>query len=71
MPRASQLDSASEWGNAEQIFVRFGLGKGTLLKLVSEGRIKSVSVKVKAGARKGVRLFSVQSIRELLAQSLS
>jgi hypothetical protein len=59
-----------EWANAEQVFDQFGFSKGTLNKLADLGRIKSVSIKTKAGARKGVRLFSIASIRELLADSL-
>jgi hypothetical protein len=60
----------AEWGNAEQIFARFGLTRGTLIKLADSGRIKSVVVKTRDGARKGVRLFLVESIRQLLVRQL-
>ena len=60
-----------EWGNAEQIFEQFGLTRGTLIKLADAGRITSVNVKTRTGARKGVRLYNLQSIRELLASSVS
>ena len=60
-----------EWGNAEQIFEQFGLTRGTLIKLADAGRITSVNVKTRTAARKGVRLYNLQSIRELLASSVS
>jgi hypothetical protein len=60
-----------EWGNAEQVFEQFGLTKGTLFKLAAAGKIRSTSIKTVAGARKGVRLFELASIRALLAQSIS
>jgi hypothetical protein len=59
-----------EWGNADQVFGQFGISRGTLYKLADTGQIKSVSIKTRAHARKGVRLFSIASIRELLAASL-
>ena len=71
MARAESKLDAAEWGNADQIFEQFGLSRGTLYKLADAGRIKSVSIKTKAGSRKGVRLFSIESIRELLVSSLS
>jgi hypothetical protein len=63
--------AAIEWGNPKQIFSQFGLTRGTLYRLAQAGRIKSVSIKTKVASRKGVRLFSIASIRELLDQSLS
>jgi hypothetical protein len=59
-------DAVTEWGTADQIFSRFGLTRGTLYKLADAGRIKSTLIKTRDSARKGIRLFSVQSIRELL-----
>ena len=59
----------AEWGSAEQIYAQFGLTKGTLYKLASDGRIKWALVKTSRDARKGIRLFNVQSIRELLSAS--
>jgi hypothetical protein len=58
--------NAKEWGTAEQIFVRFGITRGTLYKLANANRIKSTVFKTKENAKKGVRLFSIQSIREFL-----
>jgi len=69
--RREKTVEPSEWGNAEQIFERFGLSKGTLLKLASQGRIKTVRLKLSPEARKSVKLFSIESIRVLLEQSLS
>lgn len=59
-------DAVIEWGTAEQIFTRFGLSRGTLYKLAEAGRIRSALVKTRANARKGIRLFSVESVRKLL-----
>jgi len=64
------LDLA-EWGTAEQIFARFGITRGTLYKLVKGGRIKSTVFKTRDDARKGVRLFSVQSVREFLEANVT
>jgi hypothetical protein len=59
-------NAVTEWGTAEQIFTRFGLTRGTLYKLADAGRITSTLIKTKEHARKGIRLFSVESIRKLL-----
>jgi hypothetical protein len=66
--RATELIS-SEWGNADQIYVQFGFTRGTLYKLADAGRIKSVIIKTKSDASKGVRLFNIQSIREMLEEA--
>jgi hypothetical protein len=57
-----------QWMRAKQVFLVFGIGKTTLARLRREGRIESKSI-IKPGARKGIRVFSVQSIRALLAAS--
>jgi len=64
------IDIETEWARAKQIGAQFGIGRSTLDRLAKEGRIESRVIKL-SGARKGTRLFSVQSIRELLARSLS
>jgi hypothetical protein len=64
MPR-NTLNSA-EWGDAEDIEQRFGIGRGTLYKLANANRIKSTVFKTAEDAQKGVRLFNIQSIREFL-----
>jgi hypothetical protein len=55
-----------EWGTAEQVFARFGLTKGMLYKLAEAGRIKSALIKSRDDAKKGTRIFGIQSIRELV-----
>jgi hypothetical protein len=62
----TEILNPTEWGNAEQIYFQFGLTRGTLYKLADAGRIKSVTIKTRAEAVKGVRLFNIQSIREML-----
>jgi predicted site-specific integrase-resolvase len=59
-----------EWMRAKQILAQFGIGRSTLYRLAAEGRIESKLIKT-ANASKGTRVFSIQSIRALLANSLS
>jgi hypothetical protein len=59
-----------EWARAKQILVRFGIGRSTLYRLAKEGRVETKLIKT-ANASKGTRVFSVRSIRDLLAASLS
>jgi hypothetical protein len=59
-----------EWGNAEQAFEQFGFKKGTLYRLADTGQIRSALVRIE-GNKKGVRLFDLNSIRELLASNIS
>jgi len=66
----SQLEEA-EWANAQQVFLRFGLMKSTLFKLAEAGKIRSAVFKPTPGGRKSVRLFGIQSIRQLLEESVS
>jgi len=60
-----------EWGTADQIFDMFGLSRSTLIKLAASGRIKCAQLRVSPEARKSVRLFGIQSIRQLLEESVS
>ncbi len=64
------IDTQTEWARARQISAQFGIGRSTLYRLSKEGRIESRLIKT-IGAVKGTRVFSVRSIRELLASSLS
>jgi hypothetical protein len=64
MPIKKEL--TNEWGNAHQVFQRFGLTKGRLYKLADAGRIKWTVVKTDPGNQRGTRLFNMGSIRELL-----
>jgi predicted site-specific integrase-resolvase len=66
---ATTATKVSEWGNAKQVFEQFGIARGSLYRFADAGWIKSVSIKNK-GARKGVRLFNLQSIREMLEKNL-
>jgi hypothetical protein len=59
-------DTLTEWGTADQIFARFGLSRSMLYKLAEAGRIKSSVIKGKDDAKKGVRVFGIQSVRELI-----
>ena len=63
--------NAREWGTAEQIFVRFGLRRGTLHKLADAGRIKAAVLKAEETSRKSIRVFNIQSVRELLEANVS
>jgi hypothetical protein len=70
MPARGKVEAAA-WANAKQVFELFGLSKGMLTKLARNGQIKSALIKSRENARKGVRLFNVQSIRDLLEASVS
>jgi hypothetical protein len=64
-----QNQQVREWGAADQVFEHFGITRGTLHKLAGARLIKSALIKTHANARKGVRLFNFQSIREFLEVS--
>ena len=70
MPARAKVELAG-WANAQQAFELFGLSKGMLTKLARSGQIKSALIKSRENARKGERLFNVQSIRDLLEASVS
>ena len=57
-----------EWARARQVFMQFGIGRSTLDRLAREGKIKCKTLKG-VGAKKGIRVFNVSSIRALLAAS--
>ena len=58
-----------QWARAKRVLDEFGIGRSTLRRLVLEGRIESKVIK-SAGATKGIRLFSIESIKQLLATSI-
>ena len=60
-----------EWGRAEDIFVQFKIGRTALERLAREGKIKSVSIKLKPTSRRFTRLFSIESVREFLNDLVS
>ena len=55
-----------EWGRAEDIFAQFRIGRTALERLAREGKIKSVSIKLKPASRRYTRIFLIQSVREFL-----
>lgn len=55
----------SEWTDAKGVRKRFGIGTSTLYRLMADGRIKSTSLRRKGSCR-GKRLFSVESIKNLI-----
>jgi hypothetical protein len=57
----------AEWGRAQDVFAKFRIGRTALERLAREGKIKSATIKLKPGSRRFTRIFSFQSIRELLA----
>jgi hypothetical protein len=57
-----------EWARPKQVFVQFGIGRSTLDRLAREGKIKCKTLKSRF-AKKGIRLFNVASIRDLLGTS--
>jgi hypothetical protein len=59
----------TEWADAEEVERLFSITRGTLYNLAESGQIKSAFIRARLGSRKGVRLFNVQSIRELLEAS--
>jgi len=54
-----------EWADVRKIKELFGLGKTTLYRLHSEGKIRSVSLRDR-GRLRGKRLFSVDGIADYL-----
>jgi hypothetical protein len=60
-----------EWADAEEVEWLFSITRGTLNKLADSGQIKWALIRTRENARKGVRLFNVQSIRDLLEASVS
>jgi hypothetical protein len=55
-----------EWGRADDIFAQFKIGRTALERLAHEGRIKSVTIKLKPTSRRYTRIFLIQSVREFL-----
>jgi hypothetical protein len=61
---------AIEWARAREIYERFGIGRTALYWLAREKRIQT-SVIIRRDGRKGTRLYSVESIRQLLEAAKS
>jgi hypothetical protein len=58
----------TEWADAAEVERLFSISRGTLYNLAESGQIKSALIRARLSSRKGVRLFNVQSIREMLAK---
>ena len=57
-----------EFGRAKDVERIFGIKKGTLYNLLSDGKIKGVLLRVR-GEKSGLRLFEMHSIRKLLMEA--
>ncbi len=58
-----------EWGRDRDVAEIFSLKKGTLRTLEKQGKIRSVLLKV-SGDKSKIRLWDLDSVRELLASSI-
>ena len=58
-----------EWGRDRDVAEIFSLKKGTLRTLEKQGKIRSVLLKV-SGEKSKIRLWELDSIRELLASNI-
>ncbi|MBB5033120.1 helix-turn-helix domain-containing protein [Prosthecobacter vanneervenii] len=67
--QSAEVASLPEFGDHRTCRALFNLPRSTLYNLVSEGKIRSVSLR-KRGNKRGRRLFDCSSIREYL-RSLS
>lgn len=54
-----------EYVRVKDAVIIFGLGRSTIYRLVRAGRVASVSLQLE-GAKRGTRLISVKSMRNLL-----
>jgi hypothetical protein len=67
LPRLTQLSIAPqmEYGRFPDVRAQFNITRSTCYELIWAGKIKSCVVK-KKGARHGVRLIDMQSVRDFL-----
>ena len=63
------IDCAVEWGNSADALRVFGLRESTLRQLWIDGRIESAMLTTRGRKRRGVRLYSFNSIRAALLAS--
>ena len=59
-----------EYGRFHDLERRFGIKRSTAYELIWLGKIKSVCVR-KKGARSGIRLIDMQSVRDFLKSQSS
>ena len=62
---ANGIASPKEYGRFHDVKAQFGLTRSTCYELIWAGKIKSCVIKRK-GARHGIRLINLQSVRDLL-----
>jgi hypothetical protein len=55
-----------EWIRIDQAIRAFGIGRSTLFKLIADQRVKSCLLKSRKDNLRGLRLISVESLREFL-----
>jgi transposase len=54
-----------EFGRAADVQKHFGIRRGTAYNLLREGKIRGVLLRIK-GKKSGVRLFEMESVRQLI-----
>jgi hypothetical protein len=60
---------APEFGRCADVLRLYGLRRGTLYNLLSDGKIKGVLLRVR-GKKSGVRLFDLDSIRRFIRSQM-
>lgn len=60
------IEIQDQWARADQIEQAYGLRPSYLRKLANQGRIQMRLIRDNPGAKKGVRLYYLPSIRKLL-----
>lgn len=56
-----------EWGRANDVTRTFGFKRGSLYNLLAAGHVKGCLIRIK-GQKSGVRLFSMDSVREFIRE---
>jgi hypothetical protein len=69
VPTLAVVKAEPEFADWRQIYALFGVRRSLLYTLLSEGRIKGISLR-RAGTARGKRLFLVKSVRQLLNRQL-
>jgi hypothetical protein len=59
----------AEFGRQADVQRLYGIKRGTLYNLWADGKVKSVLLRVR-GKKSGVRLFHLESIRQLLCSEM-
>ena len=65
VPAVDRSNGLPEWGRWQDVQRLFGIKRGTLYNLMSEGKVKAVSMRRK-GNKHGCRLFYLPGISEYL-----